>query len=145
MHSYDSHAPHCKHSVRRLNKVAGVQLRLRGCTTDILICGLAALLSDTITLKYPLNYFEQNKWHLPLQEISKGGMCEIDKQTKRELEAAVELVWGRINSHVCLFSENNQRHSSPMNNFIQKEGTSGNESCRESMKREITRNKEDRL
>lgn len=48
----------------------------------MLIYALAALLRNTITLQYTPNYFEQNKWHLPFQEISKGGMCEIDKQTK---------------------------------------------------------------
>lgn len=65
-----------------LYKGLGLQPLLRGCATVMLICGLAALLSNTITLQYTLNYSEQNKWHLPFQEISKGGMCEIDKQTK---------------------------------------------------------------
>lgn len=77
----------------------------------MLICVLAELLSNTITLQYTLNYFEQNKWHLTFQAISKGGMCEIDKQTKGELELAVELILvrGRINGHACIFLENNRR------------------------------------
>lgn len=81
MHLYDSRILHCIHNIG-VYKGLGLQPQLRGCTTDMLICALAALLSNTITLQYTPNYFEQNKWHLPFQEISKGGMCEIDKQTK---------------------------------------------------------------
>lgn len=81
MHSYDSRIL-CRIHNTGVCEGLGLQPQQRGCTTAVLICALAALLSDTITLQYTLNYFEQNKWHLPFREISEGGMCEIDKQTK---------------------------------------------------------------
>lgn len=87
MHLYDSRILYCIHNAGVCEGL-GLQPWLRGCTTDMLICGLAALLSRTITLQYTLNYFEQNKWHLPFQEISGGGMCEIDKQTKGRVGAS---------------------------------------------------------
>lgn len=81
MHLYDSRILDCMHNIG-IHKGLGLQPYFRGCSTDMLIYALAALLRNTITLQYTPNYFEQNKWHLPFQEISKGGMCEIDKQTK---------------------------------------------------------------
>ena len=117
MYLYDRHIPHCIHHIG-IYKGPGLQPQLRGCTTDTLICALAARLRNTITLRYILNYSEQNKQQLPFPEISTGGMCEINKPTKwwggggRGSQAtAAELILGRghINIHAWLFSEYNRK------------------------------------
>lgn len=72
------------------------------------------------------------------------GMCEINKQ---KAEALVELilVWGRINGHACVSWRIMDEVLVLWVSLSKGGGTSGYESCTESMKREITCNTDDSL